>query len=77
MIDGKGTSPAARLLIALARGYQMTLSRWLGGQCRFQPTCSQYFIEAVRRYGAWRGGGKGLWRLVRCHPFSKGGYDPP
>jgi hypothetical protein len=66
----------ARLLIGLARLYQLTLSRWLGGQCRYLPTCSEYFIEAVRRHGAVRGGLKGLWRLLRCHPFARGGYDP-
>ena len=66
----------ARGLIALARAYQATLSPFLGGQCRFIPTCSQYFIEAVRRRGAWVGTAKGLWRLCRCHPFSRGGYDP-
>jgi putative membrane protein insertion efficiency factor len=67
---------AQRLLIALARLYQATLSRWLGGQCRFSPTCSSYFIEAVRKKGALCGLFMGLWRICRCHPFSKGGYDP-
>ncbi len=68
--------PAARALIALARMYQRTLSPLLGGQCRFVPTCSEYFIQAVRRRGALRGTLKGLWRILRCHPFSRGGYDP-
>ena len=63
-------------LIALARAYQVTLSPWLGRQCRFTPTCSNYFIQAVRAHGALRGGAKGLWRLLRCHPFAQGGYDP-
>lgn len=67
---------AQRALIALARLYQATLSRWLGGQCRFSPTCSNYFIEAVWKKGAIRGLFMGLWRICRCHPFSKGGYDP-
>jgi putative membrane protein insertion efficiency factor len=58
------------------RLYQLTLSHWIGGQCRFVPTCSQYFVEAVRRKGIVRGTAKGLWRLCRCHPWSKGGYDP-
>jgi len=70
------TSLPARCLIAMVRLYQGTLSRWLGGQCRFIPTCSEYFIEAVRRKGALRGALKGTWRLLRCHPFCKGGYDP-
>ena len=67
----------SRLLILLVRGYQLTLSPLLGNRCRFHPTCSQYFIEAVRKHGAIRGTAKGLWRLGRCHPFSPGGYDPP
>jgi putative membrane protein insertion efficiency factor len=67
--------PAA-VLIMLVRLYQATLSRFLGGQCRFVPTCSEYFIESVQNHGAIRGSVRGLWRLLRCHPFSKGGYDP-
>ena len=58
------------------RFYQATLSRWVGGQCRFQPTCSQYFIEAVRSKGIIRGTAKGLWRICRCNPCSRGGWDP-
>lgn len=64
------------MLIVLVRIYQGTLSRYLGGQCRFVPTCSRYFIEAVQTHGAIRGGAMGLWRIVRCHPLGKGGYDP-
>jgi hypothetical protein len=64
------------VLIAIVRIYQATLSRFLGGQCRFMPTCSEYFIQSVQKHGAMRGSVRGLWRLVRCHPFSKGGYDP-
>jgi putative membrane protein insertion efficiency factor len=64
------------MLILLARLYQGTFSAFLGGQCRFIPTCSEYFIQAVRRHGAIRGGCLGLWRILRCHPFSRGGYDP-
>ncbi|HAU37406.1 MAG TPA: membrane protein insertion efficiency factor YidD [Phycisphaerales bacterium] len=65
-----------RTLIVLARAYQETLSPILGRQCRFVPTCSRYFIEAVEKYGAVRGGALGVWRILRCHPFSRGGYDP-
>ncbi len=72
--DGQGV--IGRCLTAMVRLYQVSLSRWLGGQCRFIPTCSQYFIEAVRKKGAFRGTLKGVWRLLRCHPFSRGGYDP-
>lgn len=66
----------ATVLIALVRLYQITLSPWLGRQCRFAPTCSNYFIEAVRSRGAVRGAALGVWRVLRCNPFSKGGYDP-
>jgi putative membrane protein insertion efficiency factor len=66
----------ARSLILLVRGYQVTLSPLLGRHCRFHPSCSQYFIDAVRKYGAVRGLARGLWRLARCHPFHPGGFDP-
>ena len=66
-----------RLLIAVARVYQYALSPLLGRHCRFQPTCSTYFIESVRKYGAVRGGLRGLWRICRCHPWNPGGHDPP
>ena len=66
----------ARLLIALVRTYQRTLSGLIGGQCRFIPTCSEYFIQAVGARGPLRGSLLGLWRICRCHPFSRGGYDP-
>jgi putative membrane protein insertion efficiency factor len=67
----------ARLLILAVRGYQISLSPIFGGQCRFVPSCSQYFIEAVEKYGAVRGAWKGLCRIGRCHPFHPGGWDPP
>jgi putative membrane protein insertion efficiency factor len=63
-------------LILLARLYQVTLSPLLGRHCRFVPTCSYYFIEAVEKHGALAGGWMGLRRLLRCHPFSQGGIDP-
>jgi putative membrane protein insertion efficiency factor len=44
--------------------------------CKFIPTCSQYGIEAIEKYGAWKGGWLTVWRILRCNPFSKGGYDP-
>ena len=65
------------LLIGAVTLYQWTLSPLVGRQCRFQPTCSAYFIEAVRRYGAVRGTVRGVLRICRCHPFHSGGYDPP
>jgi len=56
--------------------YRVTLGRFLGGQCRFQPTCSQYAIDAVVKYGAMRGGWKAVKRIGRCHPLGGRGYDP-
>ncbi|HKQ05914.1 MAG TPA: membrane protein insertion efficiency factor YidD [Blastocatellia bacterium] len=64
------------VLIALIRGYQMVISPMLPPACRFTPTCSAYTLEAVRRYGALRGAYMGVRRLLRCHPFHPGGYDP-
>ncbi len=64
-------------LILLVRGYQLVLGPWLGGHCRYQPTCSQYFIQAVRKYGALSGAARGVWRICRCHPLHRSGYDPP
>ncbi|MDZ4819098.1 MAG: membrane protein insertion efficiency factor YidD [Planctomycetota bacterium] len=65
------------LLIAMARVYQYTLSPLIGRSCRFQPTCSNYFISAVRKYGAIRGTYRGILRIGRCHPWHPGGIDPP
>ena len=65
------------LLIGLVRVYQWTLGPLVGQRCRFEPTCSNYYIEAVRKYGAIRGSWKGLRRIGRCHPYHPGGYDPP
>ena len=65
------------VLIALVRVYQLTLSPIIGQQCRFQPTCSHYMIEAIRKYGAIRGAWKGTLRICRCHPWHPGGHDPP
>jgi putative membrane protein insertion efficiency factor len=67
----------AQGLIALVRLYQITLSPWVGRQCRYYPTCSNYMIEAVRKYGFVRGGWRGVCRIARCHPLHAGGYDPP
>jgi len=67
----------ARGLIGMVRLYQVLLSPLLGGHCRFAPTCSVYFIDAVRKYGAVRGAWRGVWRVCRCHPWSAGGWDPP
>lgn len=66
----------ARMLIALVRGYRYFLSPWWGAQCRFSPTCSQYAIEALSRHGAWKGSALAVRRLLRCHPWHAGGFDP-
>lgn len=65
-----------RLLITFFKGYKYFISPFLPPSCRFMPTCSQYAIEAVKKYGAIRGVCLAMLRVVRCHPFSKGGYDP-
>jgi uncharacterized protein len=68
---------SAWTLILLVRFYQVVLGPILGGHCRFEPSCSVYFIGAVEKYGPVRGAWKGVKRLCRCHPWSRGGYDPP
>jgi uncharacterized protein len=65
------------LLVSAARVYQWTLSPLIGRHCRFEPTCSAYFIQAIEKYGAVQGTWRGLKRIARCHPFNRGGYDPP
>jgi len=64
------------VLLGMIRLYQMTYSRALPPTCRFVPSCSQYGYEAIARYGAWHGGWLAVKRIVRCHPFNPGGYDP-
>ncbi len=66
-----------RVLIGLVRMYQLLLSPVFGRQCRFQPTCSRYFIGAVEKHGAIRGSWRGVKRICRCHPWHPGGDDPP
>jgi putative membrane protein insertion efficiency factor len=64
------------LLIQLVLLYRVTLGRLLGGNCRFHPSCSQYAIDAVNKYGPWRGSWRAAKRVARCHPFGGKGYDP-
>ena len=65
-----------RLLIGLIRGYKILISPLLPPACRFQPTCSEYGMEAIERFGIFRGGWMAIMRVLRCHPFHPGGYDP-
>jgi putative membrane protein insertion efficiency factor len=64
------------ILISLLKVYKAVLSPLSPPSCRFVPTCSEYAQEAIQRYGGLRGGVMGLRRLLRCHPFHRGGYDP-
>lgn len=65
------------LLIFVIRLYQRLISPWIGPHCRYEPTCSQYFVEALQKYGVIKGSAKGIGRILRCHPWHSGGYDPP
>lgn len=67
---------AQRLIVGLIRGYQYVLSPWVGSQCRFTPTCSEYARQAVITHGALKGSWLALRRLGRCHPWHPGGHDP-
>ncbi len=69
-------SPAQIVAIQLLRAYKWAISPMLPPSCRYVPTCSEYAMEAVERYGALRGSWMAVVRLMRCHPFVKGGYDP-
>ncbi len=66
-------SAGINLGVAVYRG---TLGMWLGGYCRFEPTCSQYMLDAVAKHGPWRGGWRGIKRIGRCHPWGGCGCDP-
>ncbi|MDD3167871.1 MAG: membrane protein insertion efficiency factor YidD [Eubacteriales bacterium] len=65
-----------RIIMLLIRGYQKFISPMFPATCRFYPTCSQYFLQAVEKYGACRGSFLGIKRILKCHPFHPGGYDP-
>tara|TARA_R110002111_G_scaffold12268_1_gene36431 strand:- start:110 stop:340 length:231 start_codon:yes stop_codon:yes gene_type:complete len=64
------------LLIFMVMVYRATLGHVMGGHCRFQPSCSQYMIDAVNKHGPIKGAWRGLKRIARCHPFGGSGYDP-
>jgi uncharacterized protein len=65
-----------KLACLLIRGYQVFISPLLGNTCRYIPSCSQYTLEAIDKYGVLKGSCMGAWRILRCNPFSRGGYDP-
>ncbi len=69
-------NPITLLMLGAIRLYQVTLSPWVGRQCRYLPTCSQYGMEAIARFGPVKGGYLTLMRIGRCHPLGGGGYDP-
>jgi hypothetical protein len=66
---------SARLLLLLVRAYQLLLGPFLGGACRFYPSCSNYAMQAIEQHGARRGAALAVKRVLRCHPFSAGGVD--
>ena len=68
-------APLRWALLGAIRVYRATLSGWLGGQCRFYPSCSRYAEEAIRTHGAARGAALSVWRVLRCNPFGRGGME--
>lgn len=67
----------ARIAVGLVLAYQRAIAPFLPRSCRFAPTCSEYTRQALTEHGLIRGAAHGAWRLLRCHPFHPGGYDPP
>jgi putative membrane protein insertion efficiency factor len=67
---------SARIALLVVRAYQLLLSPFAGGGCRFEPSCSVYAVEAFEQHGAWKGLTLTLGRLARCHPFARPGIDP-
>ena len=66
----------AWVMLGVIHAYRLVLSPYMGKQCKFQPTCSQYGLDSIQTHGAIKGGLLTLWRIVRCNPWTKGGYDP-
>ncbi len=75
--DAAPRGPLTRLLLGALRIYKRFISPLLPRTCRFEPSCSQYAHGAILKYGPWRGTLRAAGRLLRCHPFHPGGYDPP
>ena len=65
-----------RMALGLLRGYKLLISPWIAPACRFTPTCSEYASDAIERYGVLKGTAKAMRRLLSCHPFHRGGWDP-
>ncbi|MDD4957326.1 MAG: membrane protein insertion efficiency factor YidD [Candidatus Omnitrophica bacterium] len=65
-----------RAIISSIKGYQKYISPYIGRSCRFYPSCSEYAVQAYEKYGIFSGTGKAIWRILRCNPYSRGGYDP-
>jgi uncharacterized protein len=64
------------VLVKIIKLYQKFISPMFQPSCRFYPTCSEYAVQAITKYGAIKGGVKAIWRILRCNPFNKGGFDP-
>ena len=80
LVKALSWAPAAMLsggIVAGIRCYQVLISPLIGPQCRFTPTCSEYFILSIRKYGPLAGSWRGVKRVLRCHPYNPGGHDPP
>ncbi|MED1785813.1 membrane protein insertion efficiency factor YidD [Brevibacillus fortis] len=75
-MEKEGETMMVKIMVWLIRGYQLMISPYKPPSCRFAPTCSHYAIESIRRFGAWKGGWLALRRILKCHPFHPGGYDP-
>jgi uncharacterized protein len=69
-------SPGSRVGIVIVRSYQLVLSPFAGGACRFEPSCSAYAVEALEQHGFWRGMMLAVRRVARCHPLGSSGFDP-
>lgn len=78
-MSGRGnilSRTASMGMVGVVRAYQLGLSPWFGHACRFQPTCSSYAIDAIKRHGPAKGGALAAWRIARCNPFGGAGHDP-
>jgi len=65
-----------KIFVFLIKTYQRAISPMFPPSCRFYPTCSEYSVQAITKYGVLKGSAKSVWRILRCNPFNKGGYDP-